>query len=169
MNKAMIPVVLLFISVKALAFPIDLDNLVLIKPETVGMSSSELLKLDDVVRKHITDDTIQGAVLAVSRHGKPVHFQAYGISDISKGSPMRKDSMFHMMSSTKPVLGVAAMIAVERGFFSPQDEVQKYIPSFKDMKVAVALLPPKPLAFIKLTSIGRPLTSKSAIVNIARS
>ena len=137
MSKLLIPLVYLLMSVKVVAFPIDFDNLVLIKPETVGMSSSELLKLDDVVRKHITDDTIQGAVLAVSRHGKPVHFQAYGISDISKGSPMRKDSMFHMMSSTKPVLGVAAMIAVERGFFSPQDEVQKYIPSFKDMKVAV--------------------------------
>ena len=35
------------------------------------------------------------------------------------------------------MLGVAALIAVERGQFSPQDEVQKYIPSFKDMKEAV--------------------------------
>jgi hypothetical protein len=32
---------------------------------------------------------------------------------------------------------VAAMIAVERGYFSPQDEVQKYILSFKDIKEAV--------------------------------
>ena len=50
--------VLLFISVKALAFPIDLDNLVLIKPETVGMSSYELLKLDEVVKKYISSDTL---------------------------------------------------------------------------------------------------------------
>ena len=37
----------------------------------------------------------------------------------------------------KLVLGVAALIAVERGQFSPQDGIQKSIPSFKDMKEAV--------------------------------
>jgi len=137
MSKFLVPLIFLLLSLKVVAFLINFDNLVLTKPETVGLSISELLKLDNVVRKHITDDTIHGAVLAVSRHGKPIHFQAYGISDTSKSSPMRKDSMFHIISSTKPVLGVTAMIAVERGFFSPQDEGQKYIPSFKDMEVAV--------------------------------
>ena len=35
------------------------------------------------------------------------------------------------------MLEVAAMITAERGLFSPQHEVQKYIPSFKDMEEAV--------------------------------
>jgi CubicO group peptidase (beta-lactamase class C family) len=42
-----------------------------------------------------------------------------------------------MWSSTKPVLGVAAMIAIERGLFSPEDEVGKYLPNFNGIEVAV--------------------------------
>ena len=50
---------------------------------------------------------------------------------------MRPDAMFSMQSSSKPVLGIAAMIAMERGLFDLQDEVYKYIPGFKDVQVAV--------------------------------
>ena len=45
--------------------------------------------------------------------------------------------MFHMASSTKPILGVAAMMVIEEGLISPSDPVEKYIPEFKGIKVAV--------------------------------
>ena len=45
--------------------------------------------------------------------------------------------MFVMQSSSKPVAGVAAMIAMEQGLFDLQDKVYKYIPKFKDIQVAV--------------------------------
>ena len=54
------------------------------------------------------------------------------------GRPWRKDAMFHMVSSTKPVLGVAAMMVMEEGLISPEDPVEKYIPEFKGIQVAVA-------------------------------
>ena len=41
------------------------------------------------------------------------------------------------MSSTKPILGVAAMIAIEQGLFKASDPIEKYIPEFKGAKVAV--------------------------------
>ena len=43
--------------------------------------------------------------------------------------------MFNMASSTKPILGVAAMIMIEEGKFKPSDPVEKYIPEFKGIKV----------------------------------
>ncbi len=49
---------------------------------------------------------------------------------------METDAIFIMASSTKPVLGVAAMIMIEEGLMSPSDPVSKYIPEFADMKVA---------------------------------
>jgi CubicO group peptidase (beta-lactamase class C family) len=42
-----------------------------------------------------------------------------------------------MMSSTKPVLGVAAMMMIEEGLVRPSDPVSKWIPEFADMQVAV--------------------------------
>jgi CubicO group peptidase (beta-lactamase class C family) len=50
---------------------------------------------------------------------------------------MQEDSVFIMMSSSKPVLGVAAMIMVEEGLIRPEDPVSMYLPEFADMQVAV--------------------------------
>ena len=105
--------------------------------EAVGMSSEHLGRIDQVINRHIDAGNIQGAVTAVARHGQIVHFKAHGLMDVDNRVPMTEDAMFIMMSSTKPVLGVAAMIAMEEGWFRPNDPVSNYIPEFKDMQVAV--------------------------------
>jgi len=106
-------------------------------PEDVGMSSERLLEIDAVIKRHIDAGEIQGAVTAVARRGKVVHFEAYGLMDVERGLPMEKDAIFRMASSSKPVLGVAAMMMIEEGLFDPADEVAKYLPEFRDMRVAV--------------------------------
>lgn len=106
-------------------------------PEDVGMSSEKLQDINRVMQRHIAAGDIQGAVTVVARRGKIVHFEAHGLMDVEKGLPMKKDAIFRMASSTKPVLGVAAMMMIEQGLIHPNDPVSKYIPEFKDMKVAV--------------------------------
>ena len=107
-------------------------------PEEVGMSAERLKKIDDLVREYVEDGRIQGAVVGVARRNKVVHMEAHGVLDETTRSPMRKDAMFHMASSTKPVLGVAAMMLIEEGLINPEDPVEKYIPEFKGIQVAVA-------------------------------
>ena len=107
-------------------------------PEEVGMSAERLKKIDDLVREYVEDGRIQGAVVGVARRNKVVHMEAHGVLDETTRSPMRKDAMFHMASSTKPVLGVAAMMMIEEGLINPEDPVEKYIPEFKNIQVAVA-------------------------------
>ena len=107
------------------------------KPERVGMSSERLLRIDQAMMRHIEAGHIQGAVTAVARRGKVVHFKSYGMLDEKNQIPMPRDSMHIMMSSTKPVLGVAAMIMVEEGLIRPSDPISMYLPEFKNMNVAV--------------------------------
>ena len=107
-------------------------------PEEFGMSAEGLRKIDDVVQEYIKDGRIQGAVVGVARHNTVVYMEAHGVLDDTTERPMPKDAMFHMASSTKPVLGVAAMMMIEEGLISPQDPVEKYIPEFKGIQVAVA-------------------------------
>ena len=107
-------------------------------PEEVGMSADALKKIDDVVQEYVDAGRIQGAVVGVARRNKVVYLEAHGLLDKATGTPMRKDAMFHMVSSTKPVLGVAAMMVMEEGLISPEDPVEKYIPEFKGIQVAVA-------------------------------
>ena len=107
-------------------------------PEEVGMSAEELQKIDGLVQEYIDAGRIPGAVVGVTRRSKVVYMAAHGVLDGKTQEPMRKDAMFHMASSTKPVLGVAAMMVIEEGLMSPADPVEKYIPEFKGIRVAVA-------------------------------
>ena len=103
-------------------------------PEEVGMSGERLNGIRDVVQEFIDEGRLQYAVVGVARRGKVVYFEAQGVSD---QKPVKKDAMFHMASSTKPILGVAAMMVIEEGLVSPSDPVEKFIPEFKGIKVAV--------------------------------
>ena len=106
-------------------------------PEEVGMSSERLGRINTVMQRHIDAGDIQGAVTAVARRGKLVHFETHGLMDVDNNRPMEPDAIHIMMSSTKPLLGVAAMMMIEEGLIRPEDPVSKYIPEFADMQVAV--------------------------------
>ncbi|MDE0444065.1 MAG: serine hydrolase [Gammaproteobacteria bacterium] len=105
--------------------------------ESVGMSTERLKRIDMSMQRHIEAGKIQGAVTAVARRGKVVHFKAHGLMDVEAERPMARDAIFIMMSSTKAVLGVAAMMMIEEGLIRPSDPVEKYIPELADMQVAV--------------------------------
>src|SRR5262249_47424446 len=107
------------------------------RPEDVGVSAERLRRIDEVVKRHIADHRIAGAVTLVARRGKVIHFEAHGRKDIGEKQDMRKDTMFRMASSTKPVTGVAVMMLVEEGKVRLADPVSKFVPELKASKVAV--------------------------------
>jgi CubicO group peptidase (beta-lactamase class C family) len=109
--------------------------------EEVGMSTERLERINQAMQRHIDAGNIQGAVTVVARRGKIVHFQAHGLADVGSNSAMTDDSVFIMMSSTKPVLGVATMMMIEDGLIRPTDPISKWIPAFKEMNVAVLATP----------------------------
>ena len=113
------------------------EELPVAEPESVGMSTARLQRIDTALQRHIDAGKIQGAVTALARRGKVVHFKAHGLMDVEAGRPMSRDAIFIMMSSTKAVLGVAAMMMIEEGLIRPSDPVGKYIPELATMQVAV--------------------------------
>jgi CubicO group peptidase (beta-lactamase class C family) len=107
------------------------------KPESVGLSTTRLARIDSVVQEYIDQKRVAGAVTLVSRHGKVVWFKALGMADREAGKPMRTDSMFRICSMTKPITSVAVMMLYEEGRFLLEDPVSKYLPEFKNPKVLV--------------------------------
>jgi CubicO group peptidase (beta-lactamase class C family) len=106
------------------------------EPEFVGFSSDRLQRINETIRVHIDAHHISGAVTLVARRGFVVHFEAHGLKDVAAKQPMTRDTLFRMASSTKPVTGVAVMMLVEEGKVHLQDPVSKFIPEFKNLKVA---------------------------------
>lgn len=137
-------------------------------PEEVGMSTEGLNGIDELMQKFVDDEVIQGAVVGIGRRGKVAYYEAHGFSDQDTRAPMQRDAMFQMASSTKPILGVAAMMMIEEGLFELGDPVEKYIPEFKDIKVAVLKEPAdedispewvfKDIPEHRLVDVHRPLT-----------
>jgi CubicO group peptidase (beta-lactamase class C family) len=65
--------------------------------------------------------------------------------DIDAKKPMTKDALFRLASNSKPVTAAAVMILFEEGKLRLTDPVSKFIPEFRDAKVAVAYEhPPTP-------------------------
>lgn len=104
-------------------------------PAEVGMSKDGLAALDKSFHGLVDDGRLAGVTTLVARHGKVVHFDAYGVQDVAAGTPLKRDTIFRIASMTKPVTGVAMMILYEEGKWKLDDPVAKYIPEFADLKV----------------------------------
>lgn len=105
-------------------------------PEDVGLSAKRLQRIGALIERAIDADRISGAVTVVARRGRVAHFEAHGLMDVEANAPMRKDTIFAIASMTKPVTGVAVLMLVEEGKVRLSDPVSRFIPEFRDTKVA---------------------------------
>jgi CubicO group peptidase (beta-lactamase class C family) len=128
---------ILFIVIALATPPAYSQGLPSTTPEDVGMSSARLTRIDDFVERHLEAHHFAGAVTAVARQGKVVHFQAHGMQDVESGTPMSKDSIFRIYSMSKPITSVAVMILYEEGRFLLNDPVSRWLPEFKGIEVGV--------------------------------
>jgi CubicO group peptidase (beta-lactamase class C family) len=104
-------------------------------PESVGVSSERLRRLDAAIKRVVDEKRIAGIVTLLTRHGKIVNFNAVGQKDVRKAEPLQKDSIFRIYSMTKPVTGVAMMLLYEEGKWRLEDPVSRHIPEFARLKV----------------------------------
>ena len=107
------------------------------KPEEVGLSSERLKRIGELMQRHIEARTFSGAVTLVARSGRIAHFEAQGLMDIDSKQPMQKDTIFRIMSMTKPIVGVSILMMMEEGKVRLTDPVSKFIPELRGLNVAV--------------------------------
>jgi len=108
------------------------------KPEEVGMSTERLQRIEQMIDRRIAKGDMAGAVAIVARKGKVVYLTSRGVMDLETKQPVTPATMFRVASMTKPVTSVALMMMVEEGKVRLNDPVSRYIPEFKNLKVAVA-------------------------------
>jgi CubicO group peptidase (beta-lactamase class C family) len=75
------------------------------KPDDVGFLQQGLARLDDFFAREIAAKRVPGAVVAIARDGKLVHYQAYGQLDPARGTAMPLDAVFALASMTDIVYG----------------------------------------------------------------
>ena len=113
-----------------------------------------LTRLDDFFAREISAKRVPGAVVAIARDGKLVHYKAYGQLDPTKGTPMPLDAIFALASMTKPMAAVAGLTLMEQGRLPLQARLSDYYPAFADMKVGV----PQADGSLKMEAQASPIT-----------
>lgn len=101
-----------------------------------GMSVERLNSYEDYIKSAIEEGEMPGVVSMIMRNGELVHHKAFGVNNMKTKTPMTTDGLFYIQSMTKPIITVAFMMLYEEGHFLLTDPVSKYIPAFKDLKVA---------------------------------
>lgn len=91
---------------------------------------------DAFLKDEVKSRAIAGAVSLVYQNGAIIHDEVYGYADAEEQVPMAKDQVFHIMSMTKPVITVAAMMIWEEGYFKLDDPVSKHLEGFGALEVA---------------------------------
>jgi CubicO group peptidase (beta-lactamase class C family) len=99
-----------------------------------GLSEAGLRRLHDVLAGHVDSGKIPGLVALVGR-GDQTHVETIGTMRHDGGAPMRRDTIFRMASTSKPVSMAAAMILVDECKLRLDDLVEQWLPELADRRV----------------------------------
>src|SRR5882672_11982751 len=105
------------------------------KPDDVGFSQQGLSRIDDFFARAIAANRVPGAVVAVARDGKLVHYKAYGYLNRQTGEPMPLDAIFNLASMTKVFTVVGGLTLNEEGRLPLKSRLDEYFPQFAHMRV----------------------------------
>ena len=106
-----------------------------VNPELLGFDTAKLAVIDQAIGKLVNDDDLPGAIVAIVRHDKLVYHKTFGKLKPKGDVAMPTNAVFQIFSMTKPIVSVAAMQLVERGFLGLNDPLSNYIPAFGKMTV----------------------------------
>jgi CubicO group peptidase (beta-lactamase class C family) len=128
------------------------------KPEEVGLSSTQLKRLEAATKQNIDDGLMPGAVMLVARHGKVAWMSVQGKRAPDSDDPMKFDSIFRIYSMTKPITSIALMQLVEEGKLQVNDPVAKFLPEIGNMKVGTEVAGPDGKPVLRLSDPDRAMT-----------
>ncbi len=102
-----------------------------------GVDAQKLAQIPVRMKEFVDRGQLSGVVTLVARRGVVVAHDAVGWQNIEEKKPMRKDTIFQIMSMTKPVTGAAIMILAEEGRLRLVDPVEKHLPEFRGQMLEV--------------------------------
>ncbi|MFO0877711.1 MAG: serine hydrolase domain-containing protein [Gemmataceae bacterium] len=94
-------------------------------------------EIQSALQPFVDRGSLAGAVVLVSDKERTLAVEAVGFADVGGKRPMKPDALFWIASQSKPITAAALMILVDEGKVKLDDPVTKYLPEFKQQKIAV--------------------------------
>ena len=99
-----------------------------------GFSRARLARMHAALRRHVESGQIAGLVALVHQRGRE-HVETIGTMAFDSKVLVRRDTIFRLASTTKPITAVGAMILVEECKVRLDDPVDEWLPELKDRRV----------------------------------
>lgn len=100
-----------------------------------GFDQERLQAISRRLRAFVDEGVVAGTVVLVTRNGREVFCDVQGYANLEKKQPMRRDTIFQIMSMTKPITAVAVALCAEDGRLSLDDPIDQHLPGFRGIKV----------------------------------
>jgi CubicO group peptidase (beta-lactamase class C family) len=142
----------------------DARDLAKATPESVGVSSERLKRLDAGMKAFVDDGRLAGVGTLLARRGKIVNANAFGKMSLGGAEPLQRDAIFRIYSMTKPITGVAMMMLFEEGKWRLEDPVSRYVPGFAKLQVYTG---DNADGSMKLEDARRPMTMRELMTHTA--
>jgi CubicO group peptidase (beta-lactamase class C family) len=105
------------------------------EPAKAGLDAQTLARIPARMKAFVDDGAVAGVVTLVQRRGVLAALDAAGMQELEARKPMRTDSIFQIMSMTKPITGVAVMQLADEGRLRLNDPVERWLPEFRGQLV----------------------------------
>ena len=110
-------------------------------PESVGLNSQKLNKIDAVAEKMIKIQAAPGANVLIVKDGKVVFERSYGYMDYQQSAPMTMETVFDLASVTKVLATTqAAMFLHSLGELDMDKTLGDYLPELKGTNKASLII-----------------------------
>lgn len=91
--------------------------------------------MDTLLKREVSESRVKGVSALILHKGKEMYFNAFGMADVERGILMKRDTIIHLYSMSKPITAAAVMILAERGELDLQDPVSLFLPCFRNQTV----------------------------------
>src|SRR5690242_19107173 len=85
------------------ALTLTARELRVVAPAKVGLSETNLMKVDEFMERAVADQKIAGVIVIIAREGKIGFFHTYGQRNIEAKQPMTGDTIFRIYSMSKAI------------------------------------------------------------------
>lgn len=100
-----------------------------------GLKPELLAQIDIEMQRHVAAKNVAGLVGLIHHNGTRGYFECFGMQDIEAGKPMARDSIFRLMSMTKPLVALTALVLYDEGKFGLDDPIADFLPEWAEPKV----------------------------------
>ncbi len=101
-------------------------------PESVGMNSETLKRVDSIVNVALTGNMTPGLQLAIARKGKVIFLKNYGYHTYKKKQKVKSTDIYDLASLTKILATLPLVMELDdKGIISMDTTVGELLPSFK--------------------------------------